>query len=188
MKNLLSLQNEPKLLTRQLHLNAESRIDLLLLSGKKLVLIELKVTRYQLEHKEQILRYLQEIKNLQNQGELPAGQIDCYLMVTGYLASQLDDCQKENVALVKYSPESILSTHYQTLLKSTPFLRIKPNDYGVFSLGLINCTLAQLQSGEVTEKSISQNIGLSLTQSSKNCYRAWSSQKTKLQILSNRFG
>jgi PD-(D/E)XK nuclease superfamily len=160
--SLLGLKSEPKLLTRQLHLNTESRIDLLLLSGKQLVLIELKVTRYYSEHKEQILRYRQEIEKLQTQGELPSGQVNCYLMVTSYLPAHLSECQRENVSLIKYSPEIVLSSHYQNLLKSTPFLRIKPNDYGVFSLGLINRTLVQLQNGEMTEKGISQNIGLSL--------------------------
>jgi PD-(D/E)XK nuclease superfamily len=90
--SLLGLNSEPKLLTRQLHLNAESRIDLLLLSGKQLVLIELKVTRYYSEHKEQILRYRQEIENLQSQGELPSGQVGCYLMVTSYLPAHLSEC------------------------------------------------------------------------------------------------
>jgi DNA-binding transcriptional ArsR family regulator len=160
--SLLGLKSEPKLLTRQLHLNAESRIDLLLLSGRQLVLVELKVTRYYAEHKEQILRYRREIENLQNQGELPPGQVNCYLMVTSCLPAHLSECQREGVTLIRYSPETVLSSHYQNLLKSTPFLRVKPNDYGVFSLGLIDRTLIQVQSGETTESSISKNIGLSL--------------------------
>ena len=161
LKTILGLSNDPKVIARQLHLRDESRLDLLLSSGNQLILIELKVTSFYPEHKEQILRYKQEIEEFQNNNQLPLGEIVLYLLVTGFLESHHNDCQISSVNLVKYEPEIVLNAYYHNLLKSTYFLRVKPKDYGVFSLGLINRTLAELQNGLTTEKDISQQTGLS---------------------------
>jgi predicted transcriptional regulator len=162
IKTLLKLSYQPKLIARQLHLDLESRIDLLLMCGKDLVLIELKITPYYDEHLKQILRYRDLIKMLQAQNELPLGDIECYLLVTEYALAQHTSCKVQNVELVKYAPASVMNAHYQSLVRSTYFLRVKPNDYGVFSLGLINRTLLQLEDGEVAEKSIAEKISLSI--------------------------
>lgn len=75
IKTLLYLPTEPRLIARQLQLEDGSRLDLLMSSGDFLFLIELKVTKYFPEHKEQILRYKNQIEQLQVQKELPVGDV-----------------------------------------------------------------------------------------------------------------
>jgi len=161
LKNILELDNEPKVIARQLHLRSESRLDLLLSSGSEIILVELKVTKFYPEHKDQILRYRQEIEEFQNKNQLPQGKIVLYVLVIDFLESNYKDCKTNNIILIKYKPETVLNAYYQNLLKSTHFLRVKPKDYGVFSLGLINRTLIELQNGTTTEKDISQKTFLS---------------------------
>ncbi len=162
LKNLLSLKTAPKLIARQLRLKADSRLDLLLASGNQLILLELKVTKFNSAFIEQVIRYKKEIEHLQNKNELPLGNLILYLLVTDYSTDQLEQCKLNNILLVKYSPENILNNYYQQLLKSTYFLRVKPRDYGVFSLGVINRTLLELSNGETTEKHIATNTNLSV--------------------------
>jgi hypothetical protein len=162
LQSVLGLSNEVKLIARQLHLrNRKRRIDLLLVSGKQLVLVELKVTPFSLENKGQILEYKLELEHLQNHSQLPAGEILCFLLVTDYLSFHFDDCRRSGVALIKYAPESVLKNYYSNLLTSNHFLRVKPKDYGVFNLGLMNRTLLEVQKGKTQEEEIAKSIKLS---------------------------
>jgi hypothetical protein len=161
LKTLLGFHIEPRLIARQLRLGDESRIDLLLSCGDHLALIELKVTEFHPTYKEQVIRYRKAVEGLQFQKEMPSGEILSYLLVTDYTPDQLRDCIIDKVYLIRYSPESILEAYYLQLWTSTPFLRIRPKDYGVFNLGLMNRTLAELQRGETTEGSISEKNNLS---------------------------
>jgi hypothetical protein len=161
LRDLLGLSLGLKLIARQLYLkDGEQRLDLLLSCGKLLLLIELKVTQYRSEHKEQVLDYKRELIELQEANELPAGEIACFLLVTSFLPSNYADCAKAGIALIKYSAEQVLKKYYDNLWTSTPFLRIKPNDYGVFSLGLINRTLIELQTGKTDEQEIALALNL----------------------------
>lgn len=56
----------------------------------------------------------------------------------------------------------MLKNYYQNLTLLAPFLRIKPNDYGVFNLGLINRTLLKLYEREKNQKEIAIKLGLSI--------------------------
>lgn len=161
IKEILMLQTEPKLIARQLPISKDSRLDLLLSYRNSLVLLELKTTKYFAEHKEQILRYKKEIERLQREKELPSGEVLMFVLVIDFLSSELTDCVKDQIRLVKYSPEAILNNYYQSLFRGTHFLRVKPKDYGVFNLALINRSLVELQKGEVTEKDIAERTSLS---------------------------
>lgn len=162
LRDLLGLSRDLKLIARQLYLkDGEQRLDLLLSCGKLLLLIELKVTQYRSEHKEQVLDYKKELIDLQEANELPTGEIVCFLLVTSFLPSNHADCAKAGITLIKYSAEEVLKKYYDNLWTSTPFLRVKPNDYGVFSLGLINRTLIELQAGKTHEQEIATDIELS---------------------------
>lgn len=161
VKKLLSIPKEPTLIARQLLLTKESRLDLLFSYGDLLLLIELKITKFYPEYREQILRYKKEIERLQSEKELPSGNIQMYLLVTDYVSKDLAECAADKVHLISYSPEAILENYYQNLFRTTSFLRVKPKDYGVFNLALINRSLLELQKGEITEKDISQKTRLS---------------------------
>jgi len=159
---ILQLPSDLKLIARQLRLkDGDERIDLLLLSGKNLYLVELKVTRFEEKFLQQILNYRKELIELQNSDKLIAGNIFSYLLVTGAKKKQFELSKKYNINLIVYEPLDILKNYYENLSAVAPFLRIKPNDYGVFSLGLINRTLFQVSKGEIKQEEIAAKIKLS---------------------------
>ncbi len=162
LKEVLNLSNELKLIARQLRLKlGEQRIDLLIADGKDLCLIELKVTKYSDEFLLQTVKYREELIELQNQGELISGKIKSYLLVTEASKKQMELSQKKDVELIVYEPIDVLKNYYKSLTSVAPFLNIKPNDYGVFSLGLINRVLLQLNKGISNQEDIANKIILS---------------------------
>ncbi len=162
LQRLLNLTSDLKLIARQLRLKAgEERLDLLLSSGKDLCLIELKVTRFEEKFLNQVLDYKNELINLQKNSELIAGNILVFLLVTEANKKQIESSKQSNVELIIYEPLAILKNYYENLSAIAPFLIIKPNDYGVFSLGLINRALVQLSKGETRQNEIAVKVSLS---------------------------
>ena len=158
LQRLLNLTSDLKLIARQLRLKArEERLDLLLSTGKDLCLIELKVTRFEEKFLNQVLDYKKELINLQNNSELIAGNILVFLLVTEANKKQIESSKQSNVELIIYEPLAILKNYYENLSAIAPFL-IKPNDYGVFSLGLINRALVQLSKGETRQNEIAVKV------------------------------
>lgn len=158
-------------------------MDLLLSYKNSLILLELKTTKYLAEHKVQILRYKKEIERLQKEKELPSGEVLMFLLVVDFLSSELTDCVKDQIRLIKYSPEYILNNYYQSLFRGTHYLRVKPKDYGVFNLALINRSLLELQKGETTEKEIAQKTSLS-----SNTTRLHLQTAIEFDLVRKRFG
>src|SRR3990167_7139606 len=135
LQKILDLPSDLKLIERQLWLKSgKQRLDLLLSSGKDLCLVELKVTRYSDDFLLQTVEYVEELIKLQNQN---------------------------NVNLIVYEPIAVLKNYYENLSAVAPFLKIKPNDYGVFSLGLINRALIRLGTGETNQEKIATQTDLS---------------------------
>lgn len=162
LQKLLDLPNELKLIARQLWLKSgEQRLDLLVLSGRDLCLIELKVTKYINDYLLQTIQYNKELIKLQNQNDLIAGDIKAYLLVTKATQKQIEFAKTNNVNLIVYEPLEVLRKYYENLSAVAPFLKIKPNDYGVFSLGLINRALIQLSKGLIRQNEISIKLNLS---------------------------
>jgi len=148
LQQVLELETPVTLIARQMWLrDGERRIDLLLASGKTLHLVELKITRFTAENLEQVLDYRTELQALQLQGLLVSGDIQAHLLVTGASRQQFQNCAREGVRLVNYEPLDVLNNYFRILSASAPFLKIKPNDYGVYNLGLMNRTLAALANG-----------------------------------------
>jgi len=144
LKNILRLSYDLKLIARQLRMKSgERRLDLLLSGGKNLYLIELKITPYSEEHLKQIILYKEELRELQLTGSLIDAEILLYLFVTEANNVQIELSNKKSVNVIIFEPLDILKSYYQNLAVLTPFLNIKPNDYGVFNIGLINRTLAE---------------------------------------------
>ncbi len=171
LKEILNLQYEIKLIARQLNLKArEKRIDLLIAHGKDMGLIELKITKYESSYLNQILEYRNELIKLQETNELVNANIISYLLVVEANSYNLEECKKQGVSLIVYRPIDVLSNYYENLSASAAFLKIKPNDYGVFNIGLINRTLKELASGQTSIEKIAQNTDLSV-QSIKNHFK-----------------
>jgi len=162
LKDILRLSYDLKLIARQLRMKSgEQRLDLLLSGGKNLYLIELKITPYSEEHLIQILSYKEELRELQLIGSLIDAEILLYLFVTEANNVQIELSSKKNVNVIIFEPLDILKSYYQNLAALTPFLNIRPNDYGVFNIGLINRTLAELANGAIEQEIIASKINLS---------------------------
>ncbi len=161
MKRLLGLTYDLKLIARQLRLKSgEQKLDLLVAHGKELCLIELKVTRFLKEHIDQINEYREELYNLQSKGELVEGEIRAFLLVTSLTSEEKDLCKLHKIIVVKYEPIDVLKDYFQNLSSIAPFLKIKPNDYGVFNIGLINRVLENLGKGVLTQNKLAEVTGL----------------------------
>ena len=164
LKNILGVDNDLKLIARQLRIkNGEQRIDLLVSSGKDLCLIELKVVKYSDDWLKQIIDYRNELVSLQEKGELVFGTIKAFLLVTDANKSHIDSSSENNVNVIVYEPINVLINYYQYLASIAPFLNVKPNDYGVMNIGIINPVLYELSLGLSTENEIAEKINLSLT-------------------------
>ncbi len=158
----LKLPADIKLIARQLRLKSgEERIDLLLSSGKNLCLVELKVVGFSDDWLKQIISYRDELINLQNAGELVSGEILCFLLITDARETNIKMAKQNGVEVVIYQPIEALKDYYENLAAVAPFLKMRPNDYGVFSLGLISRALLQLSNGITKQEDIAEKTGLS---------------------------
>lgn len=161
LKILLGVENELKLIARQLRLkNGEQRIDLLVSSGKDLCLVELKVVKYTDVFLLQTVEYKQELVKLQKNEKLITGNINSYLLVTEATQKQIEFSRQKEVNLITYKPIEVLTDYFKNLSSVAPFLNIKPNDYGVMNIGKINPTLYELSLGAITENDIASKIKL----------------------------
>ena len=162
LNRLLGFDFDLKLISRQLKLkDGEQRIDLLLLHSKDIILIELKVTRFYEEHLKQISDYIDELEKLQANGQLISGNIKGYILVTEFKKSELEFFRNTNVQLVKYEPVEVLKEYFDNLSEVAPFLKIRPNDYGVYSFGLINRAIKKLGEGINDKEKIIEQTQLS---------------------------
>jgi len=162
LQKVLGLLNDLKLISRQLWIKSrKQRLDLLLSSGKDLCLVELKVTKYSDDFLKQILEYKEELTKLQDSGNLLSGSIKSYLLVTKASRKQVDFAKENTVKIIIYEPIEVLKNYYDRLSAVAPFLKIKPNDYGVFSLGLINRSLIKLSEGMTRQNEIALKLNLS---------------------------
>ena len=162
LEKILKIPEDLKLIARQLRMKSgEQRLDLLLSGGKNLHLIELKITTFAEENLRQILSYKEELKELQRSGKLINADILLYLLVFEANKSQIELSKQHGVNVIVYRPADVLKNYYQNLSTLTRFLSIRPNDYGVFNIGLINRTLAELASGTMEQSNIASKIKLS---------------------------
>lgn len=162
LKEIMQVSDDLKLIARQLRMKSgEQRLDLLLSGGKNLHLIELKITAFIEKNLQQILSYKEELEELQGIGKLIDADILLYLLVVKASESQIEISKQQGVNLIVYEPIDILKNYYQNLSTLTPFLNIRPNDYGVFNIGLINRTLAELANGAMDQNNIALKINLS---------------------------
>jgi hypothetical protein len=161
LKKILRVENELKLIARQLRLkNGERRIDLLVSSGKDLCLVELKVVKYSDEFLLQIVEYRDELISLQKNGELISGKINSFLLVTDATQHQIQYSKLNDVEVIVFKPIDVLTDYYKYLSLVAPFLNIKPNDYGVMNIGKINATLYELSLGLNNENQIAARVKL----------------------------
>lgn len=149
-REIFDFKDELTLLHRQKILPSGNKLDLLFASGKKLVLVELKVENFQTQFLNQVVNYRDELASLQQRGKLLAGPIEAYLLCPFFGSSNVSACEKENVAPIKYSPEEVLKHFYARLRELANFITLKPSNHGLWNLKLLNRLLYLLTSPRTT--------------------------------------
>jgi hypothetical protein len=143
--------NEISLIARQKKLEC-GILDLLYLYKNELMLIELKVVPFYEGIIKQINGYYDNLKILQHNNKVINGNIRKIILVTQCLPVHIQQCKDENIQLILYQPELVLSKYYENFREISYFLKIQSGDYGVVRIGLIKSTLYFLSQGKKLEE------------------------------------
>jgi hypothetical protein len=136
-RRILNLEDEPRLLVRQMILPS-GRLDLLYAYQAKLLLIELKSVEFRGDFLDQLLSYKTDLSEYQRRGKLLHGDIDPYLLCTEATSSEESLAAQRGVKLTRYDPKEILDFFYKNFKPIAFFTEIKPIDIGIWNLHLVN--------------------------------------------------
>ena len=154
----LGLTHELSVILRQAPLPS-GRLDLLMIGRNNLFLIELKVESFRRNHLEQIGGYKDDLLVMQSRGEIPSGPVLSHLLVTSGSEEDVRLCDERSVGLVVYSPGDILKDFFARLSHIAEFATIRPRDYGVWNIHLINRAMYGLLETNSIEE-LAKAIGL----------------------------
>lgn len=157
--NILEFEGELKLIARQM-IVPSGRIDLLFLGGTKLFLVELKVEEFSKDFLGQIVSYREDLLELQQNGKLIDADISSFLLLPSFIQPDELAAKSTNILLRKYSPSEVLETFFRELSSLSSFLTVRPMDYGVWNIHLINRALSLLNKTKNLEELIIK-IGIS---------------------------
>ena len=147
LSEVLSLNfSDLSLIARQ-KIVSSGKLDLLYLCKDEILLIELKIISFYKDIINQINNYETDLIELQNQNKLIRSKIKKIILVIGCGENDRKSCDVNNIVLLSYKPENILSKYYENFKELSSFLKIKSGDFGVVRLGLIKNTLAYLSEG-----------------------------------------
>ncbi len=158
-QRVLSLPTEPSLLARQMSLPS-GRLDLLFLSGSRLLLVELKTADFSDEFISQISSYRQDLVNLQCAGKLIPAEVKAILLCPFIPEDGRQLCLKHDILPVDYKPEEVLKEFFQRFMGLSGFATLKPSDHGLWNIHLINRVARALDSSQ-DSAAIAANTGLS---------------------------
>ena len=136
-RRLLNLEDEPRLLVRQMILPS-GRLDLLYAYQTKLLLIELKVVEFKRDFLDQVLNYKNDLLEHQERGKLLQGNIESYLLCTEATSSEKSLAEKRGVNLTEYDPQEVLGFFYKNFKPIAFFTKTKPIDIGIWNLHLVH--------------------------------------------------
>lgn len=157
-KNILALEEEPRLLSRQM-LMPSGRLDLLYAHRTDLLLIELKATRFQTQFVRQVSSYMADLVELQREGHLLRGPIYPYLLVTEATPTQARIANASHIRCVVYNPEEVLEYFYNNMKPIALFTETKPIDIGIWNIHLIHKLLYPIESGIHSVSQLRTHIG-----------------------------
>ncbi len=136
-KNILQLDDEPRLLVRQMILPS-GRLDLLYAYQTKLLLLELKVVPFQQKFVKQVLDYKRDLTNYQERGKLLRGEILPYLLCPSISEKQRKTLHATGISCVGYEPGEVLEFFYRNFKPIASFTEVKPVDIGIWNLHLVH--------------------------------------------------
>ncbi|MBL7159831.1 hypothetical protein ISS85_05105 [Candidatus Microgenomates bacterium] len=157
--NIIEFKGELKLIARQM-IVPSGRIDLLFLGKTELFLIELKVEKFNKNFVDQIVSYREDLLKLQQNSKLIDATINSFLLLPSYVQTDELAAKSANVSLKKYSPAEVLETFFRKLSSLSSFLTVRPMDYGVWNIHLINRGLSLLIKTKEIEELV-KKIGIS---------------------------
>ncbi|MDO8667659.1 MAG: hypothetical protein Q7K35_01005 [bacterium] len=136
-RRILNLEDEPRLLVRQMILPS-GRLDLLYAYQTKLLLIELKAVKFKRDFLDQVLNYKNELLEYQQRGKLLQGDIESFLLCTEATSLEKSLAEKRGVNLTKYDPQEVLGFFYKNFKPIAFFTKTKPIDIGIWNLHLVH--------------------------------------------------
>lgn len=136
-RNILGLEDEPRLLVRQMIIPS-GRLDLLYTYQTKLLLIELKVTGFKQSFLKQVLDYKTDLLEYQKRKKLVQGEIEAYVLCPFATQAQKNLAAEKGVTLTTYQPAEVLEFFYRHFKPIAAFTEIKPIDIGIWNLHLIH--------------------------------------------------
>jgi hypothetical protein len=143
-KNILKLDDEPRLIGRQMILPS-GRLDMLYAYKTEFLLIELKIVPFQRRFVQQVLDYKRDLMDFQNLGRLLKGNIQPYLLFPSVTERHKVLAANDGVTTIEYNPESILEYFYKELRPVASFVETKPINIGIWNIHLINKFIYELQ-------------------------------------------
>lgn len=138
VKNLLSIKDNISLISRQKILPSGNKLDLLFISSKDLLLMELKSVRSEMKFCEQVVSYRKELIFLQEKELLPYLPIKTYLVCPDFLDSHRKFCLENEVIPIQFSPYNLLKDYYLKIKAITKLISLKPSNHGLWNLNLLN--------------------------------------------------
>jgi len=159
-KKILNIENEISLISRQKILPSGNKIDLLFLSSTDLLLLELKAVRSEVKFCEQVIRYREELIELQREKEIPNLPIKAYLVCPDFLDSHKKFCYKNDVIPVQFSPYELLENYYYKVKAVTRLIGLKPSNHGLWNLNLLHRILYSIKNEHSIDE-LAKKTGLS---------------------------
>ncbi len=138
VKSLLSINSSITLISRQKKLPSGAILDLLFITNKNLILVELKAVRSEIEYCDQVNDYRKELFLLQGKEEFPKLPIISYLVCPEFLESHKEYCYQSDIIPIQFSPFKLLNNYYFKVKAISCLINIKPSNHGVWNLNLLN--------------------------------------------------
>jgi hypothetical protein len=160
VKNILSIQENISLISRQKKLPSGGILDLLYISSNNLLLLELKAVSSKIEFCDQVIRYKDDLLLLQDRKELPPLSIKAYLICPYFFDSHKKYCYENDVVPVTFSPYELLKNYYLKAKTISTLISLKPTNHGLWNLNLLNRILYSIGK-EKTISNLSKTVGLS---------------------------
>lgn len=145
-------QSDLSQIARQKKFSNQRIMDMLYLFRNELLLIELKVVPFYRDIISQINNYYDELLKLQSRSKLIKTKINKIILVTNARKDHYSLCKKENINLIKFDLEEVLTRYYQNFRELSAFLNIQPSARGVTRLYLLKSTLHLLEKGHSFEQ------------------------------------
>ena len=160
-RQLIKTSGDLTLIRRQKILPSGNRLDMLFMDKEQLNLIELKIESFKKIFLPQVISYRAELKKMQDNKELIKSPIRAILLCLNFSKHEIDDCKKENIDPISYSPRDVLEMFYQRSGIVTYGAQIKPINHGLWRLGLLHRLLYQLEKQPLKADKLSEITGLS---------------------------